>query len=55
MNTWVKIVIAFVGSGATGALTYCSSLFPEWGAVLSYCTLAISGAMSIVISWPKKD
>lgn len=54
MNKFVKIAIAVVGSGAIGGLTYAASLNPTWGAVFSYATLAISGAMSILISWPPK-
>jgi len=54
MKQWMKILIAFVGSGAIGALTYAASIYPTWGSVLSYMTLAISGTMSIIISWPKQ-
>jgi hypothetical protein len=55
MKTWMKIVIAVVGSGAIGGLTYGASLNPTWGSVFSYLTLAISGAMSIAIGWPQKE
>ncbi len=55
MKTWVKIVIAVVGSGAIGGLTFASSLNPTWGSVFSYITLAISGTMSILIGWPTKE
>jgi len=55
MKTWQKICIAVVGSGAIGGLTYASSLYPVWGTVFSYLTLAISGTMSIVIGWPSKE
>ncbi len=54
MNKITKIVIAVVGSGAIGGFTFAASLNPTWGAVFSYITLAISGAMSILISWPPK-
>ena len=54
MKTWLKVVIAVVGSGAIGGLTYAASLNPTWGAVFGYLTLAISGSMSIVIGWPTK-
>ena len=54
MKNWMKILIAFVGSGSIGALTFMASLYPAWGGVLSYATLAISGTMSIIISWPPK-
>lgn len=54
MNKFVKIAIAVVGSGAIGGLTYAASLNPVWGSVFSYLTLAISGVMSILISWPPK-
>ena len=54
MKTWLKIVIAVVGSGAIGGLTYASSLNTTWGSVFSYITLAISGSMSIAIGWPTK-
>ena len=55
MRLWVKIVIAVIGSGAIGGLTFASSLNPAWGSVFSYITLAISGTMSIVIGWPPKE
>lgn len=54
MKTWLKIVVAVVGSGAIGGLTYAASLNPTWGSVFGYLTLAISGTMSIVIGWPTK-
>lgn len=54
MKTWMKIVIAVVGSGLIGGLTYSSSLYPVFGQVFSYLTLAISGIMSIAIGWPPK-
>lgn len=54
MNKITKIAIAIIGSGLIGGLTYASSLYPVWGSVLSYATLAISGAMSIAIGWPPK-
>lgn len=54
MKQWQKVLIAFVGSGSIGALTYASSLYPTWGSVFSFITLAISGTMSIIISWPPK-
>jgi hypothetical protein len=52
MKTWIKIVIAVVGSGAIGGLTFAASIYPIWGSVFSYLTLAISGTMSIIIGWP---
>jgi len=54
MKIWQKIVVATIGSGAIGGLTYAASLYPTWGAVMSYLALAISGAMSIAIGWPPK-
>jgi len=55
MKIWVKIIVAVVGSGAIGGLTYAASLNPTWGSVFSYLTLAISGTMSILIGWPPKQ
>ena len=52
MKTWVKFIVAIVGSGAIGGLTFAASLNPTWGQVFAYSTLAISGAMSITIGWP---
>jgi hypothetical protein len=54
MKTWLKVVIAVVGSGAIGGLTFMASANPTWGQVFAYLTLAISGSMSIVIGWPPK-
>ena len=54
MKTWQKVCIAVVGSGLIGGLTFASSIYPVWGSVFSYLTLAISGAMSIAIGWPPK-
>jgi hypothetical protein len=54
MKVWLKVLIAVVGSGAIGGLTYGASLTPEWGVVFSYLALAVSGAMSITIGWPEK-
>lgn len=54
MKTWQKVVVASVGSGFIGGLTYSSGLYPEWSAVMSYLALAISGILSIVIGWPPK-
>lgn len=55
LKTWQKVVIAVIGSGAIGGLTYASSIYVAWGSVFSYLTLAISGTMSIVIGWPTKE
>ena len=55
MKTWMKIVIAAVGSGIIGGLTYASSLNQTWGSVFSYINLAVSGTMSIAIGWPPKS
>jgi len=52
MKTWIKVVIAVVGSGAIGGLTYAAGLNPTWASVFGYLNLAISGTMSIVIGWP---
>lgn len=54
MKTWVKILIAVVGSGINGGLTFASSQYPDWSMVFGYVVLAVSGAMSIVIGWPPK-
>jgi len=55
MKTWQKVCIAVVGSGSIGGLTFASSLYPMWGQVFTYLTLAISGTMSIIIGWPPKE
>jgi len=54
MKTWQKVVVATVGSGFIGGLTYSAGLYPEWSAVMSYVALSISGIMSIVIGFPPK-
>ena len=54
MKLWVKVVIAVVGSGAIGGLTFLSGQMTDWSAVFGYVNLAISGAMSISIGWPPK-
>jgi hypothetical protein len=54
MKTWMKILVAVIGSGIIGGLTYASSINVTWGAVFSYLNLAVSGAMSIAIGWPPK-
>jgi hypothetical protein len=54
MKLWVKIIIAVVGSGAIGGLTFAAGFNPTWASVFGYLNLAISGAMSIVIGWPPK-
>jgi len=55
LKTWQKIIIAVVGSGLMGGLTFAASVYPVWGVVFGYMTLAISGTMSIVIGWPPKE
>jgi len=55
MKTWVKILIAVLGSGINGGLTFSCSLYPEWVMVFSPITLAVSAAMSLVIGWPPKE
>ena len=54
MKTWMKVVIAVVGSGAIGGLTFYAGINPPWASVFGYINLAISGAMSILIGWPPK-
>ena len=54
MKTWVKVLIAVVGSGLNGGFAYCSGLYPTWSVVLGALSVAVSGTMSIVIGWPPK-
>ena len=54
MKTYMKVAIAIIGSGAIGGLTFGASIFPEWGQILSFVTLAISGTMAKLIGWPPK-
>lgn len=54
MKLWQKIVIAVIGSGINGGLAYSSGLFPMWAVVFGALSIAVSGAMSIVIGWPPK-
>lgn len=55
MKTWQKVLVAFVGSGANGALTYASSQWPEYSAVVVPLVMAITAAMSMAIGWPKGE
>jgi hypothetical protein len=55
MKTWLKILIAVVGSGINGGLTFSSSQFTEWSMVFGYIVLAVSGTMAILIGWPTKQ
>ena len=55
MKMWVKILIAFLGSGTIGALTFASGQMAEWATVFTYVNLAIGGAMSLLIGWPPKE
>lgn len=55
MKTWQKILIAFLGSGANGSLTYASSQWPEYSAVTIPIVMAVTAGMSILIGWPPKD
>ena len=55
MKVWQKVVIAVIGSGSIGGLTFASSIYPVWGSVFTYITLAISGTMSILIGWPPQN
>jgi len=55
MKNWLKILIAFVLTGAQGALTFSSSIYTEWGQVFAYIVLALGGVSSIVIKWPAKE
>lgn len=54
MKTWVKILIAFVGSGANGALTFASSQWPEYSSVFVPLVMACTAGMSLAIGWPPK-
>lgn len=55
MKLWLKILIAVIGSGAIGGLTFSASIWPTWGMVFGSITIAISGTMSILIGWPKAN
>lgn len=54
MKTWVKVLIAVVGSGVTGGLSFSSGLLPEWAVVFGALSVAVSGTMAILIGWPPK-
>ena len=54
MKTWVKVIIAVVGSGLNGGFSYCSGLFPTWSVVFGALSIAISGSMAIIIGWPAR-
>lgn len=55
MKIWMKVVVAVVGTGLQGGLTYGASIAPTWAMVFSYLVLAIGGTMTIVIGWPNKE
>lgn len=55
MKTWIKVLVAVIGSGVIGGLTYGASINPTWGMVFTYISMAVSGTMGILIGWPKKD
>ena len=48
MKVWQKIVIATIGSGFIGGLTFSAGMYPEWSAVMAYLSLAISGKRNSV-------
>lgn len=54
MKTWKKIVIAIIGSGLAGGLSYASGLFPTWSVVFGAVSLATTGTMAILIGWTPK-
>lgn len=55
MKLWLKILIAFAGSGIVGALTFLSGQMPTWALVFGSVNVAITGTMSILIGWPPKE
>lgn len=55
MKTWMKVLIAVIGTGLQGGLTYSASVWTEWAQVFTYLVLAIGGTMTIVIGWPKSS
>lgn len=55
MKTGYKILIAIVGSGIIGGLTFYAGVNTTWAGVFGYVNLAISGAMNIIIGWPAKE
>jgi len=54
MKTWQKILTAFIGSGANGALTFAATQWPEYSTVTVPMVMAITAGMSLLIGWPPK-
>jgi len=55
MKTWKKILIAFLGSGINGALTFSTTQWPEYSSATVPLVMAVTAAMSILIGWPPKE
>jgi hypothetical protein len=55
MKQWQKILIAIIGTGLQGGLTYAASIYPSMGQTFTYLVLAISGIMSSLIAWPPRE
>jgi len=55
MKNWVKILIAFVGSGLNGGCAYLSGQFPEWAIVFGAAATLVSVLMSKLIGWPPQS
>jgi len=51
MKTWQKVLIACVGSGLAGGLSYVSGIFPSWSVVFGALSLATTATMAILIGW----
>ena len=48
MKTWQKIVIIFVGCGASAALTFCTVQWPVWAMVFGALSLASTATVGIM-------
>ena len=51
MKLWQKILIIFVGSGLSAALTFCTTIWPVWSTVFGGLQIADLATVGILTGW----
>ena len=54
MNKWQKIIVVCISGAAVWGLSYCSSIWPEYGLVTASFATGITALSSMLAGWPPK-
>ena len=55
MNKIQKIIVVVIAGGCVWGLSYCGSIWPEYGLVTASFATGITALSSMLAGWPPKE